>query len=1344
MTLPPHSARVADGVSNRADDAFWLARLDASLPRAQLVPDFKRSSAAPHTYESISFTLGEDITSRLKTHVAAGSDAAVCLSLLAVLLAKYHRQDELIVGLANPTNAAAVVPIRLSCSPDATLQSVVEAIASEVAEATRREPCSPAVMAELTGLALGATQCPFFDVAVCVGRRAETFDVQAYPVDVVFAFDASPAEIHGAVRFAADLYERARIERLVGHLLAVAEAMTRGLSPTVRDVDVMSGDERRLLRKFAGELSAFPLERTIHGLFEDQVETAADAIAAIDRRETLTYAQLNARANRLAHALLSHGLAKGGFVGILLERSCDFLAAMLAVFKAGGAYVPLDPTYPRERIAYMLQDSEAPIVISNAALLERFADVVRGLPSLKAVVSVDDVVRSGIQAATAADNPGLGLVGTDRAYMIYTSGSTGRPKGAICRHDGALNHLFGELDGLGIGGPFRFLQTAASSSDISVWQFVAPVLFGGATVIVEYDVVVDPAQLWAALREHRITVAEPVPVVLRALLDHIGELPAAERALPTLRAMMATGEALAPELVDRWLALYPDIPIANTYGPTETSDDVTLLVMRTSLADRRAVVPIGRPLPNVFIFILDPDLRPTLLGVPGEICIAGVGVGEGYWRQPDKTAAAFVTCPFPEIAAGAMYRTGDLGRWRADGTIDFLGRIDQQVKVRGFRVEPGEIEAVLTRHPAVQDAVVVAVADTSGTNRLVGYVVPRAGESVDPVELRDFLKRMVADHMVPAMLVPLRALPLTPLGKVDRKALASMELPQAVDQTTYVAPRDALEQTVAEAWSRVLHQRVGSTDNYFEIGGDSILIIQIIAELKRAGVAASPKQFFLYPTVGELATQLRSVSTAQSTPAHEAAVGGTAIDLDIEPFRDAITRAYPEFEDAYPLAPIQRGMYLQSLLAPKGSGAYVEQIACDLVGGIDPDALAWAWQHAVDTTDVVRAAVLRRHVPEPMQVIVRSCRVPVDIRDWRERREPPLEQLALEERRRGFDLGTPPLMRVTLVRLTDDRWHLLWTYHHLILDGWSEPLVLNAVFRAYDARVTGEQAPSSVSSRYRDFVAWSGAQDHNAAETFWRSRLSGFTTPTPIIGGVGTEVAAGGLSHDWQDVTVDATETARLNEFARRHKVTLGTLLHGAWALLLHRRTRSADVVFGSVVSGRQCDCPGIETLRGAVVATQPVRTRFAEDITVAEWLRRLQLEMAETREFEQTPLAMIEQWSDVPPDKRPLFESIVVLANYAGSDLADFAPRGMRLENVAYTTQPLYPLTLFVVPAASTTGIRLVYDTRRYSKAIVTDLLNDYRWILLWFVATADRQLGTAPTSLRFVELGLPERPAR
>jgi hypothetical protein len=522
---------------------------------------------------------------------------------------------------------------------------------------------------------------------------------------------------------------------------------------------------------------------------------------------------------------------------------------------------------------------------------------------------------------------------------------------------------------------------------------------------------------------------------------------------------------------------------------------------------------------------------------------------------------------------------------------------------------------------------------------------------------------------------------------------------------------------------------VGIHDNFFEIGGDSILTIHIIAELRKSGLNIAPRHFFLHPTVAELAVHVASAKEpglafkpADGTPT-------SPPQWNPESLLGQLSVTYPDLEDAYPLAPTQGGIYFQSILPPRTSGGYVEQVVFELRGRLDDEAFAKAWQQTVIANDVLRTGVVRRGVPQPMQIVLARTAFAPRRQDWRglsvSERTASLARLAEEDRKSGFDIGKPPLMRVTVTRLGDDRWHVLWTYHHIILDGWSEPLVLGDVFSFYNSNLGESHFEPAPRIRYREFVVWAESQDLAKSCDFWRRQLAGFVNPvrlkdnSPAI----QPPANTELSHGWVEIALTKLETSRLNDVAKREKLTLSTVIHGAWGILLHYRMASEDVVFGSVTSGRQCGLPMIESVRGVVVVTQPIRTRLLGDASFSSWLRLLQLQMAEMREFEQTPLALIQKWCDVPVEKRPLFDTLVVMANYLGSDLGNCRARGLEVTDVSYITQPLYPLTLFVENGENM-KIRLVFEKRRYAVETAHQLLAEYRQLLIGFLENPEQQL--------------------
>ncbi|HEX3107874.1 MAG TPA: non-ribosomal peptide synthetase, partial [Thermoanaerobaculia bacterium] len=553
-----------------------------------------------------------------------------------------------------------------------------------------------------------------------------------------------------------------------------------------------------------------------------QAQKHPDAVAVTCGEDSITYGELHRRATGLARSLVHRGVRRDSIVAVLMPRGIDFITALLAISKAGGAFLPLDARHARSRTEQIIEDSGATLVLASVAHEE-----------------------------SAADLPRLGE--SDLAYVMYTSGSTGKPKGVMVEHRGMLNHMLAKLSDLEIGEEGVLAQNGPPTFDIVVWQCLAPLAVGGRVVVFPDDVAEDPARLLDEVETRGVTVLQLVPSMLRAILDE------ERRELSTLRWIVPTGEALPTTLCRRWLERYPAIPLLNTYGSTECSDDQCHYVIRRleTADDAVAIASIGRPIPNMTAHVLDANLAPVPDGVAGDLYIGGIGVGRGYLNDPERTAAAFVADPFSSEPGARLYRTRDLARRRADGNLDFLGRVDAMIKVRGFRIEPGEIEAALMQHPSVSAAAVIAREHPSRERVLVAYVVSRT--STEPArdestgELRRFLGDRLPQYMVPSTVVFLDTLPLTPNGKLDQRRLPApqWEMTETLD---VVAPRTPVEETIASIWADVLGlERVGVTQDFFAAGGDSIKSIQIVARCKRAGFEVRPTDLFQHSTIAALA-----------------------------------------------------------------------------------------------------------------------------------------------------------------------------------------------------------------------------------------------------------------------------------------------------------------------------------------------------------------------------------------------------------------------------------------------------------------------------------------------------------
>jgi amino acid adenylation domain-containing protein len=653
-----------------------------------------------------------------------------------------------------------------------------------------------------------------------------------------------------AFEYNTGLFEKATVQRLMEHYRVLLESMVANPDQSIARLPMLGEAERRqVVVEFNRTAADYPEKSAcLHEIIERQVERTPDQIALVFEERALTYRQLNERANQLAHYLRKQGVAPGVAVGVCMERSLEMEVALLAILKAGGAYLPLDPEYPMERLAWMLDDANPPIVLSQQVVADRLPR--QTIPVLR----LDSEGRK--VENEAASNPGVMVKPSDLAYIIYTSGSTGKPKGVLNVHQGIVNRLLWMQSEYKLTSADRVLQKTPYSFDVSVWELFWPLMAGATLVMAQPGGHRDPSYLAQVMVQEKITTTHFVPSMLRAFLE--------TAALPkhaTLRQVFCSGEALPADLQNRFFEM-SDADLHNLYGPTEAAVDVTYWACRRG--DTRLFVPIGRPISNIQIYILDSQLQPAPVGVAGELHIGGIGVARGYLSRPELTAERFIHDPFGSEPGARLYKTGDLARYLPDGEIEYLGRVDHQVKIRGFRIELGEIEAAIRQFPGILETVVVAREDTPGDKRLIAYVVPAKPDSLNSDELRESLRKNLPEHMIPAAFVPLSELPLTSSGKMDRRALPAPNYQSAQPGQEHVEPRNQTEKTMATIWAEVLQlNKIGIYDNFFQLGGHSLLAVRLFSQISRTfGKTISMNTLFQTPTIAELSRLIDSKADA--------------------------------------------------------------------------------------------------------------------------------------------------------------------------------------------------------------------------------------------------------------------------------------------------------------------------------------------------------------------------------------------------------------------------------------------------------------------------------------------------
>ncbi|KOX18394.1 non-ribosomal peptide synthetase [Saccharothrix sp. NRRL B-16348] len=1632
---PPPAVQYVDYTAWLPEPAvdYWAEHL-TGVPPLELPTDRPRPAVRGTTGAMHEFTVPVPVAKAVKALAAEHGDTLFTTLLAAtkVLLARYTGQDDIAVGTAvsgrgraelddvvglfvNTVVLRSSVDLRRSFTEfladlrttvrdgfahqDVPFERVVDAVRPD------RDPSRNAlfdVMVLLQNFSTEVPELPGLDVA----------DLQlpllTSMCDLTFEFGEVDGELRGAVEYSTDLFDAGTVDRMTRHLLTLLEGITAAPDRPLGELPLLLGDEP----DGRGVRLEVP-ETTFAAVFAEQARRTPDAGALVCGDTRLTFAEADARANRLAHHLLAHGVGPERVVAVSLPRSADSVVAILAVHKAGGVYLPVDPDLPSERFDFLLRDARPALVLDAVPDLAGYPDT----------------------------PPDVAVRPDQAAYVIYTSGSTGVPKGVVVEHRQLTNLMHNHHQAFD-DDPMRVALTAVFSFDTS-WEELLFMAGGHELHVLTDDVRLEPHVFVEHVREHRIDLVDVTPSYAQQLLP-LGLLDGDHAP----RHVLLGGEAL-PESLWRTLAA-SSTTAHNYYGPTE----VTVDSVSTVVTGDRAL--IGRPLANLVAHVLDEDLRPVPVGVPGELYLGGAQVARGYHDRPGLTAQRFLPDPFGEPGS-RMYRTGDKVRWVGD-RLDYLGRNDDQVKIRGFRVELGEVETALLHHPDVTQAAVVA-REHNGHQRLVAYT---AGTATD---LAGWLRQRLPDYLVPSAFVALDGLPMTPAGKVDRRALPAPTFTEA----GYVAPEPGVAATLAAIWADVLGvDRVGARDNFFALGGDSILSMQVVSRARQAGLKLTSKDVFLRQTVGDLALAVtedtgtahdtvtgpapltpiqrwffaehgplahftmsvvvelgdvepaavrdavravvahhdalrlrftpvdggwrqevadvesaevfhlasgdlaaeahlartsldlrhgplmravlfddgrlfvtahhlvvdavswrivladldtalasrglgpkstaftdwahrldrhvregrfdhalehwagvpveepvptsagsaRSVSvrlgkadtdallhavpdayrtqvndvlltalasafagralvtleghgreelfdgvdlsrtvgwfTAEfpvalelpegdwgealksvkeqlraipdkglgyealkywdrgvtgalprvcfnylgqwdgevadvehgrevpddavrphlldisaavssgelvldweySTEAHDEAAVRALADRMVDALRgivafcagpDAWGRTPSDFplakltaeqvdrivdrdvEDVYPLTPLQSGMLFHSLV--DDGTAYVNQLRVRLSGVDDPERFAQAWQRVVDRTPILRTEVVWEGLDEPVQVVRRGVTVPVTYADV-------TDELVAADAAAGIDLTTAPLMRLAIGRVSDTEVDLLWTSHHLLLDGWSTAQVFGEVLGEYAGGTAPARRP------FRDYLAWLAEVDQSAVEAYWRGVLAGFETPTPLpFDRPPTEAHRAESS---AQVVLDLPAD-RLDAVARTHGLTVNTLVQGAWALLLARTSGQRDVVFGSTVSGRPAELPGVESIVGMFINTVPTRVSVESDAEVVEWLRRLQDAQTESRQHEHVSLAQVQTWVGTR-----LFDSMLAFENYpVEADAPGGAPRIGEVDGLDTTS---YPLTV-VAHVQDSLHVELTYDPRLFDAATITAL---------------------------------------
>ncbi|HXQ69893.1 MAG TPA: amino acid adenylation domain-containing protein, partial [Pyrinomonadaceae bacterium] len=1310
---------------------YWSKQLDGLSPLLELPLDHPRPKVRSLRGAFVPVEFNEELTKRLKA-LSRGEDATLFMTLLAAfqtLLSRYAAQHDVAVGvpLANRRRREIedligffvnTLVMRTNLTGDPTFRELLGRVREVALGAYAHQDVPFEMLVEWFQPARDPGHTPFFNVLFVFqntpgrapelpGLKIEQLDAGTGTAkfDLMLSLEEADGRLTGVFEYSTDLFGEPSIRRMLGHFETLLSSIVQDPDHHISDLPLLKTEEKqRLVVEWNRTAAGFPRTSCIHDLFYERAARTPDEVALIYGDERLTFRELDQAANRLAHFLRRHGVGTESVVAVATGRSTRMAVAVLAILKAGAAYLPLDPEYPHERLSFMLDDAHVSAVLTEHQFLDRLPH------ECPRVICLDTDAES--IAWESDTDPASAVTAENLAYVIYTSGSTGRPKAVMMSHRAICNLVAFQFTST--NAKLRTLQFASLNFDVSVQEMFTTWCAGATLVLIDEQTRRDAGALLRVVVEHRVERLF-LPFVA---LQHLAEASEAEGIVPRdLLEVITAGEQLKiTPAIERLFGKLDGCHLDNHYGPTETHL-ATMWRLQEAAREWPRLPPIGGPIANVQVYVLDEHYRPVPPGVVGELYIGGEGLARGYFNRPAQTAERFVPDPFSSEPGARLYKTGDLVRRFDERRLEYVGRSDRQVKVRGFRVEVGEIEATLKLHRDVRQAVVTDWDREDGRKLLVAYVVANGNTSIG--ELKRLLRDHLPEYMVPAVFVRMEQLPLLPNGKVDRRALPP---PGQVDhEGDYVVPRTPVEEVLCGIWEQVLgRERVGADDDFFEAGGHSLLATQLISCVRQSFRIDVPlRSLFEHPMPARLAQVVEAEMRAGREPL------------------PVVTRVA-----AGPIAPLsfaQQRLWIVDKLEPH-SAAYNLPSALRLEGPLDVAALERSFEEIVRRHEVLRTtfAIVDG---EPTQIIGpttlnRSAggspaggdlrRAASKLRASRPRSEGLLSfidlsqssngelearRLAREEAAKPFDLTRGPLLRTTLVRLSGECHLLLVTLHHIVADGWSVTLLVQELGELYAAYRKGQQSSlAELQVTYADYAMWQREwlQGERLEEqlAYWRKQLGG---ELPVLklplaqSRIGETRRRGAL----ETVRVSSGLTSQLRELGRREGATLFMTLLAAWKILLSRLSGERDVVVGTPVAGRVSR--ELEPLIGFFVNTLVLRTELSDEQSFIEVLKRVREVCLEAYAHQEVPFERVVE--ELRPERElnhgPLFQVLFALQNTPTYDLA--------LEDLKVTVlEPENPAARFdlALEASETNGeldCRLTYDADLFDAAMIARLAHHF-----------------------------------
>ncbi len=1299
--------------------SYWKPQLSGAPATLELPTDRPRPAVQTFSGAYEIFRLAPGLSDKIKA-LAKESGATPFMTVLTVfkiLLQRYTGQIDIVVGtpVAGRTRSETEgligcfinnLVLRSDLSGNPSFRQLLTRVKQVSLAAYSHQDLPFEQLVEEVQPERNLSASPLFQVMFIMlnapNKAIELTDIVLTPLlnntmtskfDLTLYLDEGIDNLVGTFEYNTDLFDASTIALMANHFSTLLESIVENPDQKIDVLAILTTEEKQRILLDRNDTShAFSSPECFHRQFEAQASKSPEAVAVVFTEKQLTYCELNARANQLANHLVERGVKPGVLVGLYIERSLDMFVGLLGIMKAGGAYVPLDPSFPKDRIAYMLDDAGAPLLITQAALLAE-------LPEFNGqVVCIDRDWPEISKASSAA--PTDRVSAETLAYVIYTSGSTGRPKGVAIAHKALGNFLNTMRDKPGISEKDVLLAVTTLSFDIAALELYLPLTVGATVVLASKEVTADGRRLAALLTQSNATIMQATPATWRMLLEFGWQ---AKNNLTILAGGEALPRELANQLLERGACLW------NMYGPTETT--IWSLIDQVEI-DEGAVF-IGAPIANTRIYVLDRYLQPVPEGVYGELYIGGHGLARGYLNRAELTAERFIPDPFGTVAGDRLYRTGDLVRLLANGNIEFAGRIDNQVKIRGFRIELGEIEAVLTQHPTIRSAVVTPKEMAPGDVRLVAYVIYDSHTQPSISELRGFLRETLPDYMVPSIFVTLDAYPMTPNGKVDRKNLPLPSGERAVSATKFIAPNSATEKFLATTWEKILGvDQVGVHDSFFELGGHSLLSMKVIYRIEEEfGVRINPREVIF--------NNLRQLAQLTDEQA-----GSDTLSEKIEKVsRDT---------SSFPLSYTQERLWYLEQLDP-GTAVYNIPYNIRFDGPLNQTALTNALNAIVQRHEALRTSFAAEE-GRPVQIVSDQVELDVPVIDLSHLPESEFDRkiaiLINEEAHKPFDIRRSPLFRATILRLNDKVHGLLLNMHHIVVDGQSLEILIEELTTLYQAYAQDKPAQlADLPIQYIDFAAWQKQWSNEEALerllAYWRSKLAAIPStlelptdhPRPPV----QTFPGATLS-----LTIPAPLTSSLQKLSKSENATLFMTLLAVFKALLCRYTGQEDIVVGTPVSGRNRF--ETERLIGCFINNLVLRTDAGNNPTFRELLARVKQTALDAYSHQDLPF---EQLVDaIQPERNlsvsPLFQVMFIFLNAPNQAVALSEMTMTPLLHATKTSK--YDLTLYVSEGKETLCATFEYNTDLFDAATLERMSSHLQTLLEKIVANPDQRLGDLP----------------